>query len=564
MDDETRLKETKLRLRNLRGGQSLFALSELKIVKNIGYFVDKKGNPLRKLCSLPCCLREQLLKHLTNIKCRKKDGDLVVLKRHIKALHLLLCPQTKTIELNGLMSFCPAQLKYCYYTKVLQMIATLAPNVQFLEITDGRCEERSCYITEEMLTPIKSLSKLKKLRVDSLCIEYNALKTLCREMPSLRYVDVIIDFYWNTDDLENDISDFESSFSHLTCFLFSGVILSMLRFEEWLKNLCIRHLPNLRVVHSLATCNITDIHIGIEEGELPLQPILPPLQESELRHLSVIVVPGLSELHQNLPKVTHLKVTPTVFWEQDDLQIDSLLEFPAIQSLCLQQVPPPQILDRFLDKYGRNLRALYFAAEYYENLDYDLQLDSVCKSCPNLEKLCLRHLRLLDDFSKNYYLPKLRELEWAPGRATRGACLSNILSAPNLEKISLLTQGDFDFDLSDLKKVSTLICQGKILRRLTNFKFQLLYCIPLKKTNVEYFKALSELLKNASAFLPNLLDLDGNFYFNTESRTPFDKSLTHGEMEAAFESLGGKNLIKFFYAYRKCTENLEDGILKIK
>ncbi|CAB3382857.1 Hypothetical predicted protein [Cloeon dipterum] len=186
MNDEEKLELTKKKLLNISRRCSLVELSRRKIVKNLDFYKEHEEYG-RRLKSLPVCLRDQVLRELTSLKFDGAFGDSKPnFEKKLQDFSFLLSSDTKEIDLDGLLSFCPQKYLRGQLWRVLQMIAAEAPNVQSL-IINGRNSMANTYILlrnfslyytldRAILESICGLSKLKRLEISirlmRLCIEH--------------------------------------------------------------------------------------------------------------------------------------------------------------------------------------------------------------------------------------------------------------------------------------------------------------------------------------------------------------------------------------------------------
>ncbi|XP_065336604.1 uncharacterized protein LOC135937382 [Cloeon dipterum] len=197
-----------------------------------------------------------------------------------------------------------------------------------------------------------------------------------------------------------------------------------------------------------------------------------------------------------------------------DREIRSLLRFAKLEKLHLRNVPPKKILSQFLAAYGMNLTHLRI--DSLNASPMDLNLKSTLKFCPQLESLVLRNVDLTDDSEDVNISPQLKSLHWWLMLSTKTVTLSKILSAPNLEKLSILCSRVLD--ANDLEKISSLIAKGRILQQLNSLHFY---------SHVDdSLEAMADLLKNASAYLPKLsflrwdLEMSSAFWCNFVENHP--------------------------------------------
>ncbi|CAB3384238.1 Hypothetical predicted protein [Cloeon dipterum] len=496
MDDVTKLLVAQRRLLNLSRNKSLLELSTQKIVKNVKWFLE--DNHQEKLTKLPSLLRKKLLDKVTGQRFIDINEELKDLNSRIEALELLLCPQIKEIKLQGLMAVDPDT-----FDKVLEIITTRAPNLIALTIiAPSRRNYKRFPKTHEFpvsMMEIGKLGKLRKLVLKSSTVEYNQMKEMCRnELKNLRYLDVCLNF--DSDTNFEDVEDFKESFSNLQYFLFDsfsrdvGVCPKIHGKMLW--KMCFKHLPNLIAVEKFVQ---DKLQLDLEERGISEI----PLEVSSLRHLSVI--PGTVELQNAFPNITHLKI-----WfddDESDMQIEPLLKFKNIKCLILEDVMSLETVNKFIRRYGHKLEKLFLTAT--ETNDIRLKFKSLFNSCPRLETLALTNVDMVDDREPLHFFSKLKNLYWSPSSCGKSICLSNIIRAPDLRMLKFKYNS---FDVDDLAKVSDLIAEKTILRKLISLSAIDFDIVELKnpmedQSFVVSFNAFSEMIKNASAFLPCFIDI---------------------------------------------------------
>ncbi|CAB3382142.1 Hypothetical predicted protein [Cloeon dipterum] len=496
MDDKTKLLLTKTRLKNLGRSKNLLELTCKKIVRNMRWFLKNEGR-VQKLRNLPAILRENLLTKLTNQNFADEEKEKKELHSRIKAIKSLLCPQIKVLRLQKMMALHP---------ELLAIIANKAPNLLSLSIGEesGNCEDLSeINRTIIPLEEIAKLTKLKKLVITSSnMVYYERLKVVCREkLKNLEYLNVNLAFENELDD--EDDEDFKKSFLNLRVFLFAPFVkdsfLIPYSYSDKLWNLCVKNLPKIEVVQYFSDDASIINNSGHHVTEMPLE-------ASSLRHLSV--TPSPVELYKAFPNVTHLQV----HFELIENEIETLLHFPKIRSLTLVDIVSPEIADEFLQRYGENLETLIVAAVEADLMQ--LSFHSLYKSCPKLKKLSLFNVGIIDENKYLQFFSELKEFDWCPNSEDKSARLSNIIIwAPFLEKLKIQYES---FDVEDLKKVSSMIAGKQVLKELKTLKMCKVHEIememlfkPAQFCNT--ISVFSEVFKNASAFLPKLVDADVDF-----------------------------------------------------
>ncbi|CAB3365594.1 Hypothetical predicted protein [Cloeon dipterum] len=427
MDDTTRLELTKAKLLVLRRrNKSLLEIAAKYIVDNLNIYLENG-----QLENLPFSMREDVLREFLSRRIAVPNQKLSATQfaEKLNEFTTLLNPQTRYIDLNGLMSFCPSTISEEMWTKVVQTIATNAPNVQSLSFGS------------------------------------------------------------------KGISDFKQCFKRLKVLQFGWQPLRAWMSVSLFRRTCIQHLPKLQFVDYFGS-RISDCpHESMLDIELPSE-------ASSLRHLHTTPTP--LSLVEAYPHLTHL----TVQWFQGRQyqmsEFDSLLHFTKIEALILDDIPSAEILDLFLDTYGKDLRELKIFS-----LELRLKFKKIFESCPKLEKLTVKGAVMTDDFESIQFYDKLREFEYLPMNGTIGngtLTLSNILAAPLLESVDIfLNMLHHNVDMTDLERVSSLIRNKSILSRVKTLNFHIDE-VQMTDPQLEsaLFKALSEVSKNA-------LNADGIF-----------------------------------------------------
>ncbi|CAB3385509.1 Hypothetical predicted protein [Cloeon dipterum] len=510
MDDDTKLALAKERINNLlEQAKDREESVYNKILENIADETQRNLLPY-----LDPRLQENLLSQLTT---QEGGQDEETFQFRLEALALLLTPQTKRIELSGFMSFCPEDLRVEKFIKVLRIISDKAPNLTFLKIV--------MYSTVEdiaMLEPLFQLKNLHNLTLSYCPIHFSRLKELCRNMKSLQEVDVrilyqcqpIINIIFETKSNDSDdLDDFKSSFSNLKVFLFSvnqgeESLQDTKRFEEQLWRLCVRELPNLQVARRYA-----DRDSFQNYGNMRMMDF--PSNISDLRQL--FTRPITLGLHLMFPNVTHIDIE---FTENSEVrEIHSMLKFTKIECLVLHYPPSKEIVDMFLTTYGPNLNLLVINAKPDP---ITFKFKTIFSLCPKLRQLGLFNVGMNDDWLKIQFFAELEYFDWQPPKkeSHETATLSNILSAPKLQSFTM--RNEF-FKADDLRKVSTLIAEKKILGNLEQLHFDHSSALEIDadyKSDPQFsqfalfFPAFSEFMKNAIAFCANLNDVHVfiNFY----------------------------------------------------
>ncbi|CAB3367610.1 Hypothetical predicted protein [Cloeon dipterum] len=264
-------------------------------------------------------------------------------------------------------------------------------------------------------------------------------------------------------------------------------------FENKLTKLCYQHLPKLEVVREFAdTLKCSGITMEL----------IVPKETSALRHLRS--TPSTFDLPAAFPNVTHLRAdcTGDVREEQHD---SSILRFASIESLAL-----------IIRRVATSVSTL------------DSFLEAIFDACPKLQRLEL--CQMWDGNDPLEFFAQLREFHWTMGRSNKVLCkfeVTNILAAPNLEKLFL---EDFENQLGidELRKLTSLVADQKILRKLTSLSLKFGLLFNHRNINYNLLRALRDFVAVAAVHLPNLVHfymvlvcedrVPGcfNFYFSDE------------------------------------------------
>ncbi|CAB3378331.1 Hypothetical predicted protein [Cloeon dipterum] len=486
----------------MRRKKTLFNHTADSIFKNLNMLVNKDADFRMQIETLPMPLRAEMLPRLTKLKCRNPDGDLTQFEIMLNGFEALLTSKTTEIKLNGLLTFCPRGLKLEKLAEVVRIIVKNAPDLETLVINDRSLKcELDYYVNfeeeygKDTLEEISKLRNLKKLCIHSCLINYSDLLKLCKKLPALEYLDVI--FLQNYNCLTFGYEEMtRETFGNLKVFLFDGF--GSDSFIMDLSEFCIENLPKLEIVQrrvdhymyfTMHIAKYIDLNLNCESS--PLQHLCTePLDKS---------------LHLLFPKLTHLQVNlANEFFSESEKA--SVMNFSGIEYLCISRCCSSlDIVDRLLDTYGPNLKSLEFSESFCS-----IKLETIFEKCPNLEKLSLHCVEVTDEDKPISNFSNLKELVWIRDQYDEPAVLSNILSAPNLEKISL--EGS-KFDASDLKKVADLIAKKQILRHLKSFHHVNVNEYVLTRSKSKFVKALTSLIKNATTFIPNFTDVEIDINF---------------------------------------------------
>ncbi|CAB3382539.1 Hypothetical predicted protein [Cloeon dipterum] len=453
-------------------------------------------------------------------------------------------------ELNGLMSFSRHQKIDENVSKILKIIAEKMPNIQVLKVNvqtrfsySDICVKRCLEISS--VESISKMENLRELKIPSFKIHFFYLKNICKTLKSLQQVEVIIDFgfiEFPHQLLGSDVEDFKSCFSRLKVFLFRECSHSFTIFLMQLHRLCLQHLPNLEVMgNSASKSNCYRCH------ELDEQ-----LVSSSLRY--VCVAPYRQHLHLNFPNATHLKVV----WEMSETEqneLDSLLRFSKIEMLYLENVPSASVLNNFI-VYSSNLHTLNLK----NVIEPPLEFRGIFTCFPNLQILRVKYGTVPDGDEPIQFFAKLTELKWIMTCINSKVVLSNILSAPNLQKLSLRFRIQ-SLDVEDLNQLASLVEQKAILGKLTYFVFSLLDICD-SDFDVEVLRALRDFYQIASS---SLRDLTGADLRLIHKRGCSDVGLYDSRIENCIDNIGGyfsnrigdSSIADFLRVYKETHSSLE-------
>ncbi|CAB3367607.1 Hypothetical predicted protein [Cloeon dipterum] len=231
-----------------------------------------------------------------------------------------------------------------------------------------------------------------------------------------------------------------------------------------------------------------------------------PEETSALRHLHA--APTTFDLPAAFPNVTHLKADCTAI--EPENKYASILRFSNIESLNLRIQPFAFTLNSFLEAYGGNLHTLMIESKDWLNFSFSRIFDA----CPKLRKIELGHILILDDMKPLESFAQLRELHWKPKNQFE---MTNILSAPNLERVYLSCRHDW-ISVENLRKLMSLVADKKILSKLTSFSLRLFGSINYREINYDLLRALRDFVAVAAVHLPKLVNF--KFWLGIKGRHP--------------------------------------------
>ncbi|XP_065352998.1 uncharacterized protein LOC135947928 isoform X2 [Cloeon dipterum] len=217
--------------------------------------------------------------------------------------------------------------------------------------------------------------------------------------------------------------------------------------------------------------------------------------------------------------------------------VKSLVTDPKSQAMnFLDSIKGPSNLCHVHLSNGSSLKGLILLPRvtHFKSLHLggiELSADSIINSFPHL-----KHLKLI--------------------LLNRNAVkLSNFLAVPALINVDIRA---IRFDIEDVITVSSKIKAGNVLMSLEAFRLE---CMPYDTIKTDEFAAISNLVKLACAFLPNMraIQLDVT-YFPPIPNTPEKDSngpipASFRKKAAIFEALGDRNLILFLIEFGMSSKN---------
>ncbi|CAB3388848.1 Hypothetical predicted protein [Cloeon dipterum] len=510
MDDKEVLRLTKRKLKTMKlkkNGLSLENVAVRVIIRNLidyAKFPDKKDS-LRKL---PRVLREKLLQEMLRRKCIKGVRTEEKFKALMELFPILLSSRTRSIELNGILSYSPNRYNYhsfeetlTYCEELLYSAATLAPNINELIIQRNHAIKMTIepqHRTLRMLEMMSKMLNLNRLFVELYSFEVADILNLCKNIPNLQFLNVRL----NDARIHASAEDIKSSLFNVKEFIFEpNAGYDML---QWLRILCIQNLPNIEVVQFY--CNVgTRINMDWILSSDKIISSLGFTETSNLRNLYVNVSEPDFEFMDSLPKMFP-NITDLMVRKKNNRNqiLESMYGFSKIKCLHFLEIGDLNIQQRFWQAYGGNLQTLVLSQEYDERF---VDLNPIFNQCPNLEKIVLQNVNV--EPKKIECFAELKEFEWI-FREISGVVgkmdLSSILVAPKLEILSI---DGWNFDKAGIRKVISMIQNKEILAQLHTFQLHSHH--PVREgVNYEDFELrdlLVDLVKSSSAFLPKLTNV---------------------------------------------------------
>ncbi|CAB3384248.1 Hypothetical predicted protein [Cloeon dipterum] len=393
--------KTKVPLRWRR--KARFIDSPVERVASLSGF-SKQNFSLHEIWDLPPEDRSLLFFRLMGIRCLKpirntEEFQTLMLPAFKQVLHANIT----VLDLTGFVSFFPKLQSVALTRATIFRISDFAPNLEKLIIKRDRAlreDPHNNYLSsdEEVLDALCQLKNLIVLQMEVLAFDMPDLLTLGKQLPKLKYLSTNLTKKIAMNSIQK--LKLRKCFKQLKVFLFCSNADREKR--QALRRLIIKSLKQIQVVENFSSqlCATNDWFI-LPELDTP--------GGSDLRHLTLDydIGPEPADLHLKYPRVTHLKIDWSEFgmYENNMLQLNSLLQFSNIESLEFTYGMPIPIVNYLITKYGPNLLALYVEDSCPLT---DLKFNYVFNSCPMLEKLCLVGK---DTWEEIYSFAELQELK---------------------------------------------------------------------------------------------------------------------------------------------------------
>ncbi|CAB3370405.1 Hypothetical predicted protein [Cloeon dipterum] len=445
-------------------------------------------------------LRRTVLLQLLRTTCLRldrNDEDIKTVMRPALVLLMSLHVDVDVLDMTGFASFSPKAKRYRLLQGAINMVSIHATDLEAFSVLREE-SSRECVPEEQVLSPFCTqafirLESLQMLRMEVFDFGLMDLMLVCERLTKLRYLSVNIENEFELPTVER----LKKSFHRLTAFFFQSA--AAVERIELLKNLCKIHLPKLQVIGNFASvfCSQNNYHFSPHQVE-----------GRNLRHLTLNLqyVRTGEEVHLMFPNVTHLMITGS----DSSWEVQPLLLFSNIESLHLSLVSSEAVLN-FLTTYGPDLHSLYLA-EFIS----DLSLDQIFSLCPRLERI---GLFIEDPEVPVNSLPLLKEV------MLKSVTVSNILNAPNLQKVTLNEQC---VNNDDLRMVTDLINTGQVLRKVETIAINL-HCHTVEEISRLYFDAVVDFIVTAAVKLPKLSDIQFKINHLSDYLT-LAESVTHGKL----------------------------------
>ncbi|CAB3367785.1 Hypothetical predicted protein [Cloeon dipterum] len=477
---------------------------------------------LDHLFDLPFELITKIVVKLMETKCtslRREEVEMKVLM--VPALDMYLAMRPRKVDLTAFLTFCPKRLKYQYLKESLIHISEKAADLEELTLVAPKILSARFFhgtADAELLQLLGKLKHLKVLRIEEIVnIRLIDLIQLCQNLPDLEYLHFMIYNELRRLDFKKlKIAEkLKSAMPKLQVFLFDTI-----GSENALIKCCMDNLPNLRVIHDFSS-----VFGSIEDYESSNESTR-PLGSSNLRHLLVdFDVKDCAHLPSTFPLITHLRILLVPFADTKEQNLTALLQLTHLESLELINLPQ-DILHLFVVKFGPNLREI--SVEYDDECDsvsIDYSLGQLLALCPKLERLAFA-ANFKEDLKPIAFFSHLKEIrmDFWDFYGNEHIRLTDILRAPNLEKITFNGSG---LDFEELRRVSTLIKEKKILRNLKKLHFVTNFN-SIEYFEEDYFKEVAAFIKCVAASLPTISVITFDLHYRRFGYAALARTLTNG------------------------------------
>ncbi|CAB3375056.1 Hypothetical predicted protein [Cloeon dipterum] len=339
------------------------------------------------------------------------------------------------INLSDFSELYPSQPDF--ELKVLELFSSRkADQISVLEINGGENSSNPPRLEKKMWTEIAKLKKLEKISITKQKFFLEDLMKMCKGLSSLREIRVLIDSKSQcpTDD-PNFAQEFSKIFGMLKEFVYAPIGQTEQKESFMLKltNFGIEHLPNANKIIS------EDHFCDMSEGCKKMA------QTSQLQHVQLDAM-NLEEVALNFDKFHSVRSLEFDWGERKVTDFDytkskkklsSLKGFKSLTHLKFVDLSSIDYLTRILSFVGSSLidLRLDYTPDNSKIMVVDLKL--IQSKCPKLKHLEITETGV-DDSEPMASFKSLRELEIAFKSDLRNKVkLSNILHAPNLEKVRL-------------------------------------------------------------------------------------------------------------------------------
>ncbi|XP_065348973.1 uncharacterized protein LOC135945299 [Cloeon dipterum] len=475
---------------------------------------------------LPIELIQKIVVKLMETKCtslRREEMDMKVLM--VPALDLYLAMKPRKVDLTAFLTFCPKQLKYQYLKESVIHISEKAADLEELTLVAPKIPSLRFFhdlADAELLKLLGKLRHLKVLRIEEIVyIRLTDLIQLCENLPDLEFLNVkIYNDICRLDFQELKIAEkLKSAMPKLQIFLFDSF-----GIENALIKCCVENLPNLRVIRVFSS-----VFSSFEDYYESSNETTRPSGSSNLRHLLVDYdVKDCAHLPSTFPLITHLRILlmPDADADAEEQNLTALMQLTHLESLEVINLPQ-DILHLFVEKFGPNLREI--SIEYDDECDsvsIDYSLGQLLALCPKLERLSYA-ANFKEDLKPIEFFSHLKEIrmdfwEFYENEHIR---LTDIFRAPNLEKITFYGSG---LDFEELRRVSTLIKEKKILRNLKKLHFTS-HFNSVEYFKEDYFKEVAAFIKCVAASLPAISVITFDLHYRRFGYAALARTFTNGK-----------------------------------